>query len=170
MCRLPGRTVCTLLGSAKRLCPRDDICIEMRTDYPCALSPRSAGGEFSAARVSPTINFYDAAQISRYGGAPLLPPSDTWVCCHRCCYHASMGLFAPAHKQRLLERETILFKNFNLVTFVRIGKENFHGKPYSEIFHLREGSEDALFNLPQLVHSCSIMSDQTCATRAIQSE
>ena len=69
MCRLPGRTVCTLLGSAKRLCPRDDICIEMRTDYPCALSPRSAGGaQFSAARVSPTVNFYDAAQISRYGG------------------------------------------------------------------------------------------------------
>ena len=45
----------------------------MRTDYPCALSPRSAGGaQFSAARVSPTINFYDAAQISRYGGAPPL--------------------------------------------------------------------------------------------------
>ena len=172
MCRLPGRTVCTLLGSAKRLCPRDDICIEMRTDYPCALSPRSAGGaQFSAARVSPTINFYDAAQISRYGGAPLLPPSDTWVCCHRCCCHASMGLFAPAHKQRLLERETILFKNFNLLTFVRIGKENIHGKTiFRNISSQRRFRGCALFNLPQLVHSCSIMSDQTCAIRAIQSE
>ena len=59
MCGLLGHSVCTLAGSAKR----DDICIEMRTDsLPL---PRSAGGaQFSAARVSPTINFYDAAQIS----------------------------------------------------------------------------------------------------------
>ena len=172
MCRLPGRSVCTLAGSAKILCLRDDICIEMRTDS-LALPPRSAAGaQFSAARVSPTINFYDAAQISRYGGAPLLPPSDTWVCCHRCCCHASMGLFAPAHKRRLLERETILFKNFNLGNICQNWKRKHSWKNHIQKYFISEKDKrrpsSTSHNLS--IHSCSPMSDQSCATRAIQSE